>query len=72
MKKVRKPEEQRYKMQFKNYFLQKENKAVGIRPIIKDVTEEKFYKLKKKLKLETQRTYLFPGKIDENRTHLNS
>lgn len=34
-------------MQIKNSFLKKENTAVRIRSIIKYVTEDKFYKLKK-------------------------
>lgn len=58
-------------MQLKNYFLKKKNTAVGMRPIIEDVTEEKFY-MKKNLSTETQRTYLFPGKVDENKIPLNS
>lgn len=58
-----------------NYFLKKENMAVGMGTIVKDVSEEKFSKLKQKtrnLGMETQRPYLFPGKTDENRTHLDS
>lgn len=31
---VRKPKEQRQNMQLKNYFLKKENMAIGMRPVI--------------------------------------